>query len=216
MFYRDHYTLSKDLKVSTFFPFIPPLIAWVWSGFLSFFILSFLPFTHLPPSSPTTHLLPPLSFDSDVLGTYALLATKQWSPSFSLPFSSHFIHHLLIHRLSACLLACLPVSFSVPHTSVWQPVVFNKKKRITKLNREQIRGRAAGRLVAAFQLWASREGSWYFPYCSHLYVVTYCPRTICVQSYTWIPMDSLCRSFSLSVVSAVNSRISKSPSLCWG
>lgn len=103
------FTPSRNLKV---FPFISALTSRVWSGllFLSSSCL-FCPSPTHPPLTPPFFPLPTFSYPSpliqDVLGTYALLATKQWSlsPS-SLPFLSHNIHHLLIHCLSACLLAC--------------------------------------------------------------------------------------------------------------
>lgn len=148
-------------------------------------------FSALRPSSPILPLpLPPPIFflHSLLIQTYWVrMLFLQRNNEASLLLPSPFLHTLFnIWSYIVCLPVCLPVSFSVPHTSVWQPVATNKKKRITKPNREQIRGRAAGRLVAAFQLWASREGSWYFPYCSHPYVVTYCPYIICLPTYPWI------------------------------
>lgn len=104
LFYTIQKPESFSLYICSDFPSL------IWPP-LSFLILSLLPFTHPSSPHPTFFPLPTFSYPSpliqDVLGTYALLATKQWSlsPS-SLPFLSHNIHHLLIHCLSACLLAC--------------------------------------------------------------------------------------------------------------
>ena len=141
------------------FPFIPALTARVWSPFSLHPVFSALcpssPFSLRPPIlSP-----PPLSFDSDVLGTYAFLSTtKRWSLSpLPCPSPSLLLTIFIICSYIVCLPVCLSVSFSVPHRSVWQPVVSNKKERIAKAKREQIRGRAAGRLVAALLLCAERK-----------------------------------------------------------
>lgn len=210
-------TSSKNL----FFPFYtcsdcPSLI----SPPLPFFILSFLPFT---PSSPSPHLLSHLPLSSTPLlwfKTYwvRMLSLQQNNEVSLLPPSPFFLTIFVICSYIVCLPVCLPVSFSVPHTSVWQPVVSNKteKNYKTKAGRDPWEGsRAAG---TCSRLWAgmSREGNQHFPYYSH----PFCGLRTCLCNSlyrSWTKSHKLCLVMAEEQVSHCRHiKIGPSPSLYWG
>lgn len=182
---KYHCSSFKGLKVSIFSPFctFSDYLSLIWPPLSLHPVFSAL---HPSPLSLSHHPCTSSTLFWFRRTGYVCSPSNKTMKPLSL-FPPLFFHTIfIICSYIVCLPVCLPVSFSVPHTSVWQPVVSNKKESVTKPKREQIRGRAEGRLVAALQLWAgaSREGSRYFPYCSRPYVATWCcPYTECVQSY---------------------------------
>lgn len=168
-------TSSRDLRVSSF-----SLLYLLWlpeSDLASSLFLHPVFSTLHPPILPLAppFFPPPIFFHHSLLiQTYWVrMLSLQQNNEASLPLPSPFLLTIfIICSYIVCLPVCLPVSFSVPHTSVWQPVVSNKKERITKPKQEEIRGRAAGRLVPAPDYereWAEREADAFYTVLTRLW-----------------------------------------------
>ena len=111
-----------------FFPFYTFSDCLIWPP-LSFFILCFLPFH--PPVLPPPPIFSSCSFHSILIQTYwvRMLSSQQNNEaSLSSSPSPVLLTIFIICSYIVCLPVCLPVSFSVPHTSVRQPGSLEQKE----------------------------------------------------------------------------------------
>lgn len=159
--------------VVKFFPFYTCsyCLSLIWPP-LSFLILSF---SALHPPNPPPHP----TFSSHLPSSFTTLfwfrrtgyvcspCNETMEPPL-LPPSPFLLTIFIICSYIVCLPVCLPVSFSVPHTSVWQPVVSNKKKIIIKTNERRHPGDGSSADgICSRLLMGIRERGQYCPYFSH-------------------------------------------------